>query len=178
MEALPTNGAILGAQYRASLTKLIELHQRLFGGRPPINFLEPFLVDVECDCVNRLSTLGKIFNYETYEQYEDFDLPAVAAAFGYELTNNPTALGNTILITGRDQAKDGPCESGLSQKIHTFRSDVSDPKAIATLYEEGHQNNFLSSIFWINNAGIMREDQHSRQNLEPRRHHSERLKSI
>ena len=49
------------------------------------------------------------------------------SGIGYELTKQLTALGNTILITGRDQAKDGPCESGLSQNSHLskrrFRSE-------------------------------------------------------
>src|SRR5258708_25365391 len=58
-----------------------------------------------------------------------------ASGIGYELTKQLTALGNTILITGRDQAKMDRAKAAFP-KIHTFRSDVSDPKAIATLYEE------------------------------------------
>jgi uncharacterized oxidoreductase len=41
-------------------------------------------------------------------------------------------------------------------KIHTFRSDVSDPKAIATLYEQVTVQ-FPELNILINNAGIMRE---------------------
>ena len=55
-----------------------------------------------------------------------------ASGIGYELTKQLTALGNTILITGRDQAKMDRAK-GAFPKIHSFRSDVSDPKAIATL---------------------------------------------
>src|SRR6266403_264815 len=58
-----------------------------------------------------------------------------AGGIGYELTKQLTALGNTILITGRDQAKMDRAKAAFP-KIHTFRSDVSDPDAIATLYEE------------------------------------------
>src|SRR6266481_2448580 len=40
--------------------------------------------------------------------------------------------------------------------FHTFRSDVSDPKAIATLYEKVTKQ-FPDLNILINNAGIMRE---------------------
>jgi uncharacterized oxidoreductase len=73
------------------------------------------------------------------------------SGIGYELTKQLTALGNTILITGRDQAKMDRAKAAFP-KVHTFRSDVSDPKAIATLYEE-----VTKQFPLINNAGIMRE---------------------
>ena len=57
------------------------------------------------------------------------------SGIGYELTRQLTALGDTILITGRDQAKMDRVKVAFP-KIHTFRSDVSDPEAIAALYEE------------------------------------------
>src|SRR5437588_10934209 len=41
-------------------------------------------------------------------------------------------------------------------KIHTFRSDISDPKAIGTLYEQVTKQ-FPELNILINNAGIMRE---------------------
>ena len=78
-----------------------------------------------------------------------------ASGIGYELTKQLTALGNTILITGRDQAKMDRAKAACP-KIHTFQSDVSDPEAIATLYEKvTHQFPELNIL--INNAGIMRE---------------------
>src|SRR3984885_12636019 len=77
------------------------------------------------------------------------------SGIGYELTKQLTALGNTILITGRDQAKMGRAKAAFP-KIHTFRSDVSDPKAIATLYEQVIEQ-FPELNIVINNAGIMRE---------------------
>src|SRR5216684_1895575 len=78
-----------------------------------------------------------------------------ASGIGYELTKQLTALGNTILITGRDQAKMDRAKAAFP-KIHTFRSDVSDPEAIATLYEKVTKQ-FPELDILINNAGIMRE---------------------
>src|ERR1700738_126040 len=77
-----------------------------------------------------------------------------AGGIGYELTKQLTALGNTILITGRDQAKMDRAKAALP-KIHTFRSDVSDPEAIATLYEKVTKQ-FPDLNILVNNAGIMR----------------------
>jgi len=68
-----------------------------------------------------------------------------ASGIGYEFTKQLAALGNTILITGRDQAKMDRAKAAFP-KIHTFQSDVSDPKAIATLYEKVTKQ-FLSSTF-------------------------------
>jgi len=42
-----------------------------------------------------------------------------AGGIGYELTKQLTALGNTILITGRDQAKMDRAKA-VFPKIHTF----------------------------------------------------------
>src|SRR5216683_2134381 len=76
------------------------------------------------------------------------------SGIGYELTKQLTALGNTILITGRDQAKMDRAKAAFP-KLHTFRSDVSDPKAITTLYETVTKQ-FPELNILINNAGIMR----------------------
>jgi uncharacterized oxidoreductase len=78
-----------------------------------------------------------------------------ASGIGYELTKQLTALGNRILITGRDQAKMDRAKVAFP-KLHTFRSDVSDPKAIAALYEQVTKQ-FPELNILINNAGIMRE---------------------
>jgi NAD(P)-dependent dehydrogenase (short-subunit alcohol dehydrogenase family) len=77
-----------------------------------------------------------------------------ASGIGYELTKQLTALGNTILITGRDQAKMDRARAGFP-KVHTFRSDGSDPEEIATLYEKVTKQ-FPDLNMLINNAGIMR----------------------
>jgi uncharacterized oxidoreductase len=74
-----------------------------------------------------------------------------ASGIGFELTKQLTALGNKILITGRDQAKMDRAKAAFP-KIHTFQSDVSDPEAIATLYEQ-----VTKQFPEINNAGIMRK---------------------
>ena len=78
-----------------------------------------------------------------------------ASGIGYELTKQLTALGNTILITGRDQAKMDRAKAAFP-RIHTFRSDVSDPKAIATLFENVTKQIPELNIL-VNNAGIMRK---------------------
>ena len=77
------------------------------------------------------------------------------SGIGYELTKQLTALGNTILITGRDQSKMDRAKAAFP-KIHTFQSDVSDSDAIATLYEKVTKQ-FPELNILINNAGIMRE---------------------
>src|SRR5258708_20627778 len=78
-----------------------------------------------------------------------------ASGIGYELTKQLTSLRNTILITGRDQSKMDRAKAAFPN-IHTFRSDVSDPKAIATLYEQVTKQ-FPELNILINNTGIMRE---------------------
>src|ERR1700724_2306625 len=77
------------------------------------------------------------------------------SGIGYELTRQLTALGNTILITGRDQAKMDRAKAAFPN-IHTFRSDVSDPEAIAILYKDVTRQ-FPELNILINNAGITRE---------------------
>jgi uncharacterized oxidoreductase len=77
------------------------------------------------------------------------------SGIGYELTKQLAVLGNTILITGRDQARMDRAKAALP-RIHTFQSDVSDPKAIKTLYEEVTKQ-FPELNILINNAGIMRK---------------------
>src|ERR1700676_765499 len=77
------------------------------------------------------------------------------SGIGYELTKQLTALGNTILITGRDQSKMDRAK-GAFPKIHTFQSDVSDPEAIIALYKDVTRQ-FPELNILINNAGIMRK---------------------
>jgi uncharacterized oxidoreductase len=77
-----------------------------------------------------------------------------ASGIGYELNKQLTALGNTILITGRDQAKMDRAKAAFPN-LHAFQSDVSDPEAIAALYQKVTQQ-FPDLNILINNAGIMR----------------------
>src|SRR5260370_38481642 len=82
-------------------------------------------------------------------------IPGGGSGIGYELTKQLKAMSNTIPITVRDQAKMERAKAAFP-KIHPFRSDVSDPKAIATLYEKV-STQFPELNILINNAGIMRE---------------------
>lgn len=74
---------------------------------------------------------------------------------GFELASQLLKLGNTVIITGRDQARLDLAKKKLPA-IHTFQSDVSDPQAISVLFE-----NVISAFpqlnVLINNAGIMRK---------------------
>ncbi|MGI4865159.1 MAG: SDR family oxidoreductase [Janthinobacterium lividum] len=77
------------------------------------------------------------------------------SGLGYEFARQLLELGNTVLITGRDQAKLDLTKQRLPQ-VHTFRSDVSDPAAIAQLYEQVTRQ-FPALNILINNAGEMRK---------------------
>ena len=77
-----------------------------------------------------------------------------ASGIGFELAKQLQQRGNTILITGRDQAKLAKAKKLLPQ-IHTFQSDVSDAKAITQLFERVTKD-FPELNILINNAGIMR----------------------
>ena len=57
------------------------------------------------------------------------------SGFGFEFAAQLQKLGNTILITGRNQSKLDETKRRLPG-IHTFQSDVSDPKAIESLYQQ------------------------------------------
>src|ERR1700686_2602053 len=70
-----------------------------------------------------------------------------SSGIGYELTKQLTALGNTILITGRDQAKMDRAKVAFP-KMHPSRSDVSDQKAIATLCDFSQRRRTGENV-WI-----------------------------
>ncbi len=77
------------------------------------------------------------------------------SGIGLELARQLAALNNTVLVTGRDQAKldlvarDNP-------SLTTLRSDASDRAAIAQLFHRV-TNEFPKLNVLINNAGIMRK---------------------
>jgi uncharacterized oxidoreductase len=77
------------------------------------------------------------------------------SGIGYELASRLIDLGNTVIITGRDQTKLDLAKKQLP-KIHTFRSDVSDANAIKSLHEQVTKQ-FPELNILINNAGIMRK---------------------
>jgi len=76
------------------------------------------------------------------------------SGFGLEFAKKLLGLGNTVIVTGRDEAK-----LALAAKIlpglHTFKSDVGDPKAIEDLCEKVTRE-FPQLNVLINNAGEMR----------------------
>ena len=76
------------------------------------------------------------------------------SGIGLELARQLLARGNTVLITGRDQEKLDAAQRTLSG-VHAFRSDVSDPAAIAALHAQVLAG-FPALDTLINNAGIMR----------------------
>ncbi|HWF47706.1 MAG TPA: SDR family NAD(P)-dependent oxidoreductase [Bryobacteraceae bacterium] len=68
-----------------------------------------------------------------------------ASGIGYELTKQLTALGNTILITGRDQAK-------MDLRKRTFRKFIPFEATVpirkrSLLFTKISPNNFLRSTF-------------------------------
>ena len=56
------------------------------------------------------------------------------SGIGLELARQLLGRGNTVIVTGRDQDRLTAAAKALPG-LHTFRSDVSDPKAITELYE-------------------------------------------
>jgi uncharacterized oxidoreductase len=83
------------------------------------------------------------------------------SGLGLEFATQLIALGNTVIITGRNQAKLDETKLKLPQ-IHTFKSDVSDPEAIMNLYNQV-VNQFPALNILVNNAGEMRKiDLHDR----------------
>lgn len=77
------------------------------------------------------------------------------SGFGLEFATRLLALGNTVIITGRNQSKLDSTKTKLPG-IHTFQSDVSDPNAIITLFKKV-TSQFPALNILINNAGEMRK---------------------
>lgn len=77
------------------------------------------------------------------------------SGFGLEFASKLLAMGNTVIITGRNQSKLDLTKTKLSG-IHTFKSDVSDPAAIIELFEKV-TSQFPELNILINNAGEMRK---------------------
>jgi uncharacterized oxidoreductase len=76
------------------------------------------------------------------------------SGIGLELAKQLLERGNTVIVTGRDQEKLDTARRTLPG-VHAVKSDVSDPGAIAALYNSVlAQFPALDTLF--NNAGIMR----------------------
>jgi len=76
------------------------------------------------------------------------------SGFGLAFATKLLALGNNIIITGRDQIKLDSVKKQYPD-INIIKSDVSDAKAIEELYQEIVRR-FPSLNIIINNAGEMR----------------------
>jgi len=76
------------------------------------------------------------------------------SGIGFELARQLQQRGNTVIVTGRDQQKLDAATRALPG-VHAFRSDVSDPRAIAALHGSVLAQ-FPALDVLINNAGVMR----------------------
>jgi len=77
------------------------------------------------------------------------------SGIGFELASQLLALGNAVIITGRDQPRLDRLKKEDSL-LQTIQSDVNDPRAIASLYERVSREYPALNIL-INNAGVMRK---------------------
>jgi uncharacterized oxidoreductase len=77
------------------------------------------------------------------------------SGLGLEFTKQLLSLGNTVIITGRNQTKLDQTKKQFPS-VHIFQSDVSNPKSITELYQKVI-NQFPSLNMLINNAGEMRK---------------------
>jgi uncharacterized oxidoreductase len=77
-----------------------------------------------------------------------------ASGIGFELAKELQKRGNTVIITGRDQAKLGRAKQQIPE-LHLIRSDVSRISDIDALFAHVTQE-FPKLNVLINNAGVMR----------------------
>jgi uncharacterized oxidoreductase len=77
-----------------------------------------------------------------------------SSGIGRELARELLGRGNTVIITGRDEARLDEVGRELPG-IHTFRSDAADPGAIQALHTD-LLTRFPDLDTLVNNAGIMR----------------------
>jgi uncharacterized oxidoreductase len=77
------------------------------------------------------------------------------SGIGRELAIQLLSLGNTVIVTGRDETRLDQFKSDFPA-LHTYQSDVSDPNAIASLYNAVIKD-FPALNVLVNNAGIMRK---------------------
>jgi len=85
------------------------------------------------------------------------------SGIGLELARLLLAKRNTVIVTGRDEARLEQTRRALPG-VHVIRSDVSEPSAIAALFDQV-TTEFPALDVLINNAGIMRniklQEQHA-----------------
>lgn len=75
--------------------------------------------------------------------------------FGFEFASKLIALGNTVIITGRNAQKLQEVKQKLP-RVHIQQSDVSRPDELVELYEKVTEK-FPDLNIIINNAGEMRK---------------------
>lgn len=78
-----------------------------------------------------------------------------SSGLGFEFTKQLLAMGNTVIITGRNQAKLDQTKKQFPN-VHIFQSDVSEAKSITELYKKVIAS-FPQLNILINNAGEMRK---------------------
>lgn len=78
-----------------------------------------------------------------------------SGGIGFELASQLLALGNTVIVTGRDQANLDSAKRKLPG-LHTIRSDVGNAAEIAGLYRQVVEE-FPRLNVLVNNAGVMRK---------------------
>lgn len=76
------------------------------------------------------------------------------AGMGLEMVKQFTQVGATVIVTGRKQDALNETKK-LYPSVHTFQSDVSNPKDIEQLYKDV-TTQFPKLNIIINNAGMMR----------------------
>ena len=76
------------------------------------------------------------------------------SGIGLELARQLVALGNVVIVTGRDLDKLKAAQRALPG-LHVFQSDVTDPASIESLYKTV-SGKFPSLNVLVNNAGTMR----------------------
>jgi uncharacterized oxidoreductase len=78
-----------------------------------------------------------------------------SSGIGLELASQLLQRDNQVIVTGRDQAALDAAGKRLP-RLHTIRSDVRDPQAIAALHREVVAR-FPRMNVLVNNAGVMRK---------------------
>ena len=78
-----------------------------------------------------------------------------SSGIGFELAKQLLALGNTVIVTGRDAVRLDAAKQKLPG-LHTVQSDAGDPQAIASLFATVTRD-FPALNILINNAGVMRK---------------------
>lgn len=77
-----------------------------------------------------------------------------SSGIGLELARQLLQRDNTVIITGRDQARLDAAQHALPA-VHVFKSDASDPAAIIALHQAVLAR-FPTLDVLVNNAGVMR----------------------